>query len=177
MLSVPSQSLNQKKEANTGVVDLSSEKVEYVKALIDYMYLQTYSAGHLEDHIRIFILADQYNVQSLMEHALENVGRTLSDVPAKNWHFPLDRLPNWTVEGVVEMISLLWHEPSPAHLMMRRCIMRAIWKHRKLLLSYQVFRDLIMEGGEFVLEFVEGFKQPAMIMGEFPDLIWEEGQW
>ena len=52
---------------------------------------------------------------------------------------------------------------------MRRVVMKAIWKHKKLLLSYQTFRELIKDGGEFVLEFTEGFKQPAIILEEPPE--------
>lgn len=158
------QLLKRPKEAKTGELNLSSERLELVQAMIDFMYQHRYSVKGLKDHIGVYILADQYNVEGLMEWSVEALKWVFFEGPDMTWTKAPDELPNWTVSDLVEVVRYLWDEANPTHIALRRCIMQVIWQHKKLLLRHQIFRSLINDGGDFVLEYIEGFKQPAKIV-------------
>ncbi|MCJ1474817.1 hypothetical protein MMC13_003477 [Lambiella insularis] len=140
-------------EAHTGIIDLSDSTPDLVALLLAYFYQDTYSAHEpLLTHIRLYILADEYDVESLMSLAAYHVERLLYDGQAQLGA----RGHGWKLEELVEAIEALWYEPAPPHKALRRPVMSAALFYREELLRSGAFEALVRRGGGFVWRFLKG---------------------
>lgn len=96
----------------------------------------------LSKDVRVYQLADYFRVDSLKDYALQNL------------ELKFKRL--WVSEVFVGCIRDVYESTSDASCELRRAIVRTTRIHLPELWRKKAFRELVREGGEFVIDVMSG---------------------
>lgn len=152
-------------EATTHEIDLSAEPVDALELMLDFIYSGDYDLRHdtrLPTHVRLYIMAEKYNIRPLMQATSEKLTEQLGDavgvdrrglIPVANGV----KLKPWRDDEIIEAVRLLWYTPAPPHRAIREPILTAAVRRKDWLLDNDGFRDMIRGGTDFALWFLLGY--------------------
>ncbi|KAI1192115.1 BTB/POZ domain-containing protein [Nemania serpens] len=126
--------------------------------VFEYMYTSDYAdepaqALHAIDdnelvkHVRVYVTAEYFMINSLKQLAL------------KRFKAELDK--GWADEFLVDCIREVYESTTESDLGLRRAVIETAYKYRADLWEVEVFRDLVCDGGDFVVDLMR-------------ELIWRE---
>lgn len=152
-------------EATTHEIDLSADPLDVLELMLDFMYSGDYDLHHntpLPTHVRLYIMAEKYNIRPLMQTISEKLTEQVGDAVGVDHRglIPVAKgmmLKPWRDDEIIEAVRLLWYVPAPPHRAIREPILAAALRRKDWLLGVDAFRDMIRAGTDFAVWFVLGY--------------------
>lgn len=133
--------------------------------MIDFLYdhrYDVYCAARLPTHLRVYILAEKYDIKTLMCASSEILAEQIGDgndnhrrghVAVRNGV----KVKPWRDDEIIEAVRMLWYEPAPPHRAIREPVVIAAVARKEWLLDNDGFKAMIRGGGDFVVWFLLGY--------------------
>ena len=127
------------------MIDLTHVPIQHVELLLNYIYCGEYDRHHpIATHIAMYTLADEYRIPDFKAKIAERVKELL-----------IANTPD-VCSMTIQAVNLLWHQPAPDDIQIRRPVMEAAVRCKKDLLGMVAFRRLVYKGGDFALKLLDG---------------------